>query len=180
MKDFKQIIGAIAPTIATALGSPMAGFAIKALSSAMLGHENGSEDDLEEAIKAASPESLGKIKEADNSFAIRMKELDIDLERISNDDRNSARKREIESGDTWTPRIIAFMTIFAAFAVTWYVLSGQVKNLTDATVVGMIGTLIGYVFGIANQVISYYFGSSHGSKQKTDAMSNALSNRIEK
>jgi hypothetical protein len=47
--------------------------------------------------------------------------------------------------------------------------------LTDPAVVGIIGTLIGYVSAKADQVVSYYFGSSSGSKDKTAAMSDALS-----
>ena len=34
----------------------------------------------------------------------------------------------------------------------------------------VIGTLIGYVSAKAEQVIAYYFGSSAGSKAKTDIM----------
>jgi hypothetical protein len=47
--------------------------------------------------------------------------------------------------------------------------------MTDPAIVGIIGTLIGYVSAKADQVVSYYFGSSSGSKDKTQAMSDALS-----
>jgi hypothetical protein len=57
----------------------------------------------------------------------------------------------------------------------WAVLSGYVQGMSDPAIVGIIGTLIGYVSAKADQVVSYYFGSSSGSKEKTAAMSDALS-----
>jgi len=62
----------------------------------------------------------------------------------------------------------------------FYILSGNVKGLTDPVTVGMIGTLIGYASAKADQVVSYYFGSSASSAKKTEAMSEALSNQVKK
>ena len=39
----------------------------------------------------------------------------------------------------------------------------------------LIGTIIGYLAGNAQQVVSFCFGSSRGSKAKTDAMTKAFS-----
>lgn len=180
MNDWKSIIGAVAPTIATALGSPLAGMAIRTLSNTLLGHENGSETDIAAAMGMATPDQLAKIKESDQLFAVRMKELDIDLEKIAASDRDSARKREAVTGDTWTPRIIGFVTLGGFFWAMFYILSGNVKGLTDPVTVGMIGTLIGYASAKADQVVSYYFGSSASSAKKTEAMSEALSNQVKK
>ena len=58
MKDWKDLIAAVAPTIATALGGPMAGFAVRTLSNTLLGHENGSEADIVQAINVSSRYSL--------------------------------------------------------------------------------------------------------------------------
>ena len=46
LKTFGPLIGSVAPTIATALGGPVAGMAVKAVSNALFGHENGTEDDI--------------------------------------------------------------------------------------------------------------------------------------
>ena len=51
------------------------------------------------------------------------------------------------------------------------VLAGYVSSLKDPAVAGTVGMLIGYVSSKADQVVSYYFGSSVGSKQKTDLLS---------
>jgi len=173
--NWKDVIGAVAPTIATALGGPLAGAAVKTLSNVLLGHENGSQDDLSTAIGMASPEMLAKIKQAEADFQVRMRELDIDVDRIAAADRDSARRRETSSGDAWTPRVIGALTLLAFIWSVWAVLSGYVQGMSDPAIVGIIGTLIGYVSAKADQVVSYYFGSSSGSKEKTQAMSDALS-----
>ena len=173
--NWKDVIGAVAPTLATALGGPLAGAAVKTLSNVLLGHENGSQDDLSTAIGMASPEMLAKIKQAEADFQVRMRELDIDVDRIAAADRDSARRRETSSGDAWTPRVIGALTLLAFIWSVWAVLSGYVQGMSDPAIVGIIGTLIGYVSAKADQVVSYYFGSSSGSKEKTQAMSDALS-----
>lgn len=43
-----------------------------------------------------------------------------------------------------------------------------------AAISGVIGTLIGYVAANAQSVISYYFGSSQGSAQKSDAIADSI------
>lgn len=173
--NWRDVIGAVAPTIATALGGPLAGAAVKTLSGVLLGHENGTEADLSAAVAAASPDVLAQVKKAEAEFQIRMRELEIDVDRIAAADRDSARKRESSTGDFWTPRVIGGLTLLAFIWSVWAVLSGYVQGLTDPAVVGIIGTLIGYVSAKADQVVSYYFGSSSGSKDKTAAMSDALS-----
>jgi len=51
------LIGAVAPTIATALGGPLAGMATRAISSALFGHQDGSMDDIQNIqILASRPE----------------------------------------------------------------------------------------------------------------------------
>lgn len=58
-------------------------------------------------------------------------------------------------------------------------LTGGIK-ITDvgivATVFTVLGTTVGYISNSAQQVLSYYFGSSRGSQQKTTAMAEAITN----
>ena len=53
LDQFGPLLGQVAPTIATALGGPLAGVAVKTLSNVLLGHENGSEDEVK-ATKAVA------------------------------------------------------------------------------------------------------------------------------
>lgn len=162
----KSIIASVAPALATALGGPLAGLAVKAIADKLVGNPEASADEVSKAVVGATPDQLLALKHADNDFAKRMRELDIDLERIAMQDRDSARRREFEAGDSWTPRILASVVVAGFLFAVWMVLSGKVSGLQDATMAATIGTLIGYVSAKADQVVSYYFGSSAGSARK--------------
>lgn len=170
MADWKSIVGAVAPALATALGGPLAGVAVAELSKAVLGQENASETDLAAAVATGGADVLVKIKEADRAFAVRMRELDVDLERLHQTDRASARDREARTGDRATPRVLAAVIVGGFLATVYMVLAGYVQGLKDPMVAGMVGTLIGYVSAKADQVVSYYFGSSSGSAAKTELL----------
>jgi len=178
--DWRGVVKAVAPTIATALGGPLAGLGIKALSEALLGHSEGSQGDIERALQAASGGDLVKLREIDAQFAAQMKALDVDLERIAAQDRDSARSREVGTGDSWTPRVIGTLALGGFLWSVYWVLSGQVSGMTDPTTVALVGTLVGYVSAKADQVVSYYFGSSAGSARKTEAMTEAMSKGVNK
>lgn len=61
----------------------------------------------------------------------------------------------------------------------YHMLIGGIR-ITDAgivaTVFTVLGTMVGYISNSAQQVLSYYFGSSRGSHQKTTAMADAINN----
>jgi len=143
--------------------------ATKMISEALLGKPDGTEDELLQAAKNATPEQLLALKKAEQDFAIKMRELDIDLERISNEDRNSARNREIKTKDM-TPRLLAGAVTFGFFGVlSWMIINGLPINGGEALLV-MLGTL-GTAWGA---IVSYYFGSSAGSREKTDQLNQVL------
>ena len=100
----KGILGAVAPTLGSALGGPMGGMAGKMIADA-LGVENDDKS-ISQAIANATPEQLAEIKRIESTFKVQMKELDIDLERIHSQDRDSARRRQAEMGDH-IPSILA-------------------------------------------------------------------------
>ena len=165
LKVAGPLLGQLAPTLATALGGPLAGLAAKTLSNVLLGNENGSETDIAKALQSATPDQLAAIKQIDADFKTRMAELEIDLERISAKDRDSARNREIQTGDH-TPKILAAAITVGFFGILfWMFVYGVPKNGNEALLL-MLGALQTAFTG----VIAYYFGSSAGSKAKTDAL----------
>jgi len=121
LDTFGPLLGQVAPTIATALGGPLAGVAVKALSAVLLGHENGSEDDVKAAMASASPDQLAALKKIDADFKVSMKELDIDLERIAAGDRDSARKMQTETKD-WVPKLLAIVITLGFFGILVWML----------------------------------------------------------
>jgi hypothetical protein len=166
MEQLLNLVRTVAPSIASAVGGPLAGMATKAISEALLGKPDGTEEELAQAAIKATPEQLLALKKAENDFALQMRELDIDLERIAGADRDSARNREIKTKD-WTPKILAGGITVGYFGVLFYMLTHGLPTTggSEAMLV-MLGTL-GTAFG---GVMAYYFGSSAGSKEKTEAM----------
>jgi len=164
LKQFGPLLSSVAPSIATALGGPLAGLAVKSLSKALLGAEDFSEEAVMDAMATASPEQLAAVKKIDADFKVQMKSLDIDLERIAVDDRKSARTMQTETKDI-LPRLLAISVTLGYFGIIAYVLvSGLPMNGSEVLLM-LLGTLSAGWTG----VMAFYFGSSSGS-QKKDAM----------
>ena len=168
LKTFGPLLGSVAPSIATALGGPLAGMATKALSQALLGDEDGSEDDLQAALRAASPEQLASVKKIDADFKVQMKSLDIDLERIAVDDRKSARDMQKEVKD-WIPRALAIGVTVGFFSIMIYILMYGLPTSGNEALLLLLGALQTAWGGI----IAFYFGSSSGSQKKDQMIYNS-------
>ena len=167
LKTFGPLIGQVAPTIATALGGPVAGMAVRALSTALLGHENGTEEDVSAALASATPEQLASIKKIENDFKVQMKSLDIDLVKISADDRKSARDMQI-STNSYVPSILATIVIGGFGIITAMKVLG-ISMSSDSTVQDLLTTLRDGVI----LVLSFYFGSSSNSRDKDTMLYNS-------
>ena len=165
LKQFGPLLGQLAPSIATALGGPLAGVAVKTLSSALFGHEDGTEEQISEAMASATPDQLAAIKKIDADFKVQMKSLDIDLERIAAGDRDSARQMQRETKD-WVPKLLAIVITIGFFGIlVWMLVMGMPQTGTEALLM-MLGAL-----GTAwTGVVNFYYGSSAGSKAKNDLL----------
>jgi hypothetical protein len=165
MEALLNLVKTVAPSLATAVGGPLAGMATRAISDALLGKPDGTEDELIDAAAKASPDQLLALKKAEQDFAVRMRELEIDLQRIDAADRNSAREREVKTGD-WTPKALAGAVTLGFFGVLGYMIAYGLPSQGGEALLVMLGTL-GTAWG---GIVSYYFGSSAGSKEKSEAM----------
>lgn len=165
MEALLNLVKTVAPSLATAVGGPLAGMATRAISDALLGKPDGTEDELIDAAAKASPDQLLALKKAEQDFAVRMRELEIDLQRIDAADRSSAREREVKTGD-WTPKALAGAVTLGFFGVLGYMIAYGLPTQGGEALLVMLGTL-GTAWG---GIVSYYFGSSAGSKEKSEAM----------
>ena len=99
LKSAKMLLGTVAPTIASALGGPLAGMAVRGITEVLGLSPDTPEEKVYEELSKASPETLLKLKELETNFKIQMKKLEIDVATLSNNDRDSARNREISIKD---------------------------------------------------------------------------------
>ena len=148
----KGIIGAVAPTLGTALAGPLGGTAAQAIS-AVLGCKPDAKS-ISTAMSSATPQQLLDIKEAELEFEARMQELSVDIYELETKDIQDARRAF--AGD-WTPKILAIglMIIFAAYA---FLITVSPPSTQSDTIPSL---LIGTFSGVLASVVSFYFGSSH-------------------
>lgn len=166
--DWKSVIGTVAPTIATALGGPLAGVAVKAIAT-KLGVE-ATEQAVEDAVLQSNPDTLLKLKEADYEFKKSMKNAEIEIERINKDDRASARDMAVKT--SLQPQVILSTIYTVAFAVVLYmVFSGSSLIPVEMREPAMY--LLGILSAGQLQIMNFWFGSSKGSQDKTIALANS-------
>lgn len=162
---FMEVLGAIAPTLATLLGGPLAGAAVGALSTALLGKPDGNEAELAPLIVSANPDILLKIKTVEKELKLGLANAGVKLEEISTLDRNSARDREVKTGDK-TTKVLAY-----SYTIGYFIVLGVVmKTGVDQDMVNIIMVLLGVLTAAQGQIMNYYFGSSAGSAQKNTLM----------
>ena len=141
MDKLLDLVRTVAPSIASAVGGPLAGMATKAISEALLGKPDGTEQELLQAVDRATPDQLLALKRAEQTFAVQMRELDIDLERIAVADRDSARNREVKTRD-WTPKVLAALITVGYFGALFYMLrNGLPQHGGSEAMLVMLGTL---------------------------------------
>jgi hypothetical protein len=147
----KNLVGAVAPTLGTALGGPLGGAAASAIAG-VLGCDNDPQS-LQKALAKATPEQLSEIKKAELDFEARMKELDVDLYALQTADTADARKHFAKD---WTARFlaIALCLLFAGYIILVTILPQDQNN--DA----IINLILGSITGSFSTVIAFYFGSS--------------------
>ena len=152
----KSVIGAVAPTLGTALGGPMGGMAANMISE-VLGCDPAPKN-IQKALEQATPEQLAELKKVETDFEIKMKELDVDLFALETADIQNARTAF--SGD-WTPKVLGSLTLLGFLAYIFTV-TLMPPDANSDTIVSLV---LGYLGGLTSAVVSFYFGASHSPKE---------------
>jgi hypothetical protein len=151
----------IAPTIATALGGPLAGLAIEAVSKAIGIDPKDVQSTISEGKLSADQIML--LKQAEIQMAARAQEMGLDFAKLSNDDRKSAREMQAETR-SYIPAVLAVAVTIGFFGILIGMMTETFKA-SDALML-MLGSL-----GTAwTGIIAFYFGSSAGSQAKDDLL----------
>jgi len=151
----------IAPTIATALGGPLAGLAVDAISKAV----GIDPKDVQATIDQGklSSDQIAQLKSAEIAMAARAQELGLDFEKLAVDDRKSARDMQ-SATQSWIPGTMAIFVTIGFFGILIGLMTDHFKT-SDALML-MLGSL-----GTAwTGIIAFYFGSSAGSQKKDELL----------
>lgn len=170
MVDFKGMLKAIAPTIATVLGGPLAGMAVSVIGDVM-GVSEPTQEKITEMFSSGkmTADQIALLKQAEIALVAKLKELDIDLERIHAGDRDSARRMQTTVGSR-VPGALALLITFGFFGILVGMMTGDLKSTgnTEALLI-MLGAL-GAAWGA---VVNFYYGSSKGSEAKSEMLAKA-------
>jgi hypothetical protein len=153
----------IAPTVATALGGPLAGMAVSAISKA-IGVDPDKVEDMISSNKLTS-DQIAQIKIAEIELQKQAQELGLNFEKLAVDDRKSAREMQAATR-SWVPPLLAASVTVGFFAILGGMMFGKMSVADNTALTMMLGSL-----GTAwTGIIAYYFGSSAGSQAKTEMM----------
>ena len=151
----------IAPTIATALGGPLAGLAIEAVSKAIGIDPQDVKSTISEGKLTADQIML--LKQAEIEMAARAQEMGLDFAKLNVEDRKSAREMQAETR-SYIPAVLAISVTVGFFSILVGMMTETFKT-SDALML-MLGSL-----GTAwTGIIAFYFGSSAGSQAKDDLL----------
>jgi membrane-bound ClpP family serine protease len=147
----------IAPTIATALGGPLAGMAVAAVSKAI----GVAPEEVQNVISAGKLDAsqVAAIQQAELELKKQAQEMNLDFAKLANDDRKSARDMQSVTKSI-IPPVLALMVTLGFFGILIGLMTKAFAT-SDALML-MLGSL-----GTAwTGIIAFYFGSSASSQNK--------------
>ncbi|WP_027477908.1 hypothetical protein [Curvibacter gracilis] len=163
--DWIDTLKTLAPTVATALGGPLAGAAVSAIGAA-LGVPPGS---IAKAFQDGqlTPESVAKLRELEMQFQNDEKERGFKYAELEYKDRDSARTANTTGGIQNRLFVLSLMLLLMTLGAEGAVLFlGYPPGVPDV----VIGRILGLADSVALMVLSYYYGTSSGSAQKTELL----------
>lgn len=174
MADFWSELGdgvaAVAPSIASAFGGPLAGMGVTWLEKALgvapgqsAADPKGFQATLQSAL--ANPDQVLALKKADNEFKQFCLDNDLQYEKVAAADRDSARNRQIQVKDHM-PNIALILTTFGFFGMMVLMMIYDVPPQNKDMVNIMLGSLgTGWM-----ACLTYFVGSTRTSARKDETI----------
>jgi len=159
--DWLKKLTSYAPDIAAAVlsgGATLPQLAIRAISDAT-GGVVSNEEQLRVAVEEASPEMMLKVTQANNSFKIRMKELDNELVASELGDTQNARSAHKHSR---MPAAICIGLSIVVTVITLALIFAPIPIGNDQ----MLNMLVGQIVAAWMASIAYWVGTTRSSANK--------------
>jgi len=163
-KIARHVLGSVAPTIARTLGGPFGNLAAAALEGIFPGD---SQAKIEQQLANANPDTLLKLKQAEQDFQIRTQELGLTEQQLFLEDVQESRLLAREKGMAPHMTLTALL-IGGYFAIFMAVLSGYVSPAEGLKDIALI--LLGVLAGEVPRIMAWWFGSTNGSSDKNQYM----------
>ena len=159
MDALLSILKGVAPVLATAVAGPAGGAAVGWIASKL-------------GIPDETIEGVTKALTGNPELTMKLKELDLEYAKMDAQDRDSARKAYAavatsEHSTKLDKAVVPILALgvvglaFSLIAILMFVNTPQDQQQ-------IIIFALGFITSAAGQVLSFYFGSSQGSKDKTE------------
>jgi hypothetical protein len=168
--DWKETLAKLAPTVATALGGPLAGAAVSALGD-LLGISEPTQEKIKAAIESGqlTGQQIADLKSLELKLQAEEKERGFRYAELEFKDRDSARKASVDGGTLnklfWFSIWLVTTVLVSELIVLRYGIPHGVPEI-------VVGRILGLLDSIAIQVLNFWYGTSSGSVRKTDLMVN--------
>ncbi len=165
-----DLLKTIAPLLGTAIAGPLGGAAASFIASKL-----GIEEKTLEAVSGVltngkmTPEQISAIKLAEMDFQKFLESNKIKMEDIAAADRNSAREM-LKTTRSYVPAVLTFLITGGYFVVLIGMMLKMFEVADSQVMLIMLGQL-GTAWGVT---IAFWFGTTSGSKDKTDILANSV------
>lgn len=158
----------IAPTVAAALGGPLAGVAVTALGE-LFGMSDPTADKIKVAIENGSltGEQISGIRQLELKLKDEEAERGFRYEELSFKNTADARKMRIETGSRF-PEILSTLIVLGFFGILSWMMYDKAA-LDNQPLLVMLGSL-GAAFGA---VINYWLGNNKGSDRTKELLASS-------
>ena len=112
---------------------------------------------IEEALEEDSPEQLEEIKVAEKEFALKMKQMNVDVFAKQVEDVQDARK---VFGDDPIPKLFAMLALVGFLAYVFLVTMQEPESNDDA----IVNLVLGYLGGLVSGISAFFFGANNSRK----------------
>lgn len=166
--DWLATLKSLAPTVASALFGPLGGAAIAAVGD-LLGVSNATKDKISEIIQSGqmTPEQVGKIRELELEYQNNEKERGFRYAELSFKDRDSARQANVQGG---TQKMLFWMSITLLIACLGCEILVLFRGYPPEIPEIIVGRVLGLMDAVAMLVLSYWYGTTNGSAQKSELL----------
>lgn len=169
--DWIGTLKAIAPTVASALGGPLAGGLVAFLGD-LLGIAEPTQEKIAQAFQNGqlTGEQIAAIKTKEMELKAEEQERGFRYSELEFKDRDSARQASVQGGTLpmlfWLSLALLVLTLGSEVVVLF---NGYPKTVPEI----IVGRVLGLLDSVAMMVLAFWYGTSSGSVRKTDLLTQA-------
>ena len=165
MANWKDTLASIAPTVATALGGPLAGVAVGAVAK-IFGLNNATTETVSALITSGklTPDQLSELKKLELQYQNDEAERGFKYADLAFKDRDSARQANVRGGTQIMLFWLSLFLLAASLGTEIFVLfRGYPESIPEI----IVGRVLGLLDAVAMLVLSYWYGTTNGSSEKS-------------